>query len=114
MKKYYRYIELCNYYLGKFREKKYFYYHLQNFINEDIREWNTKPPNIDAICYYGWKVYNSLNTIEEKKNFIYALICMSHKIIKSFRNLKFVEAKNILTSVRVNEEIFKNNYLFFL
>jgi hypothetical protein len=38
---------------------------------------------------------------------------MSHKVIESFRNLKLVEVKNILTSVRVNEEIFKNNYFIF-
>jgi hypothetical protein len=112
VKKYYLYVELANYYLGRFEKKENFVYHLKNFINEDVGEFNTTPKNIDAICYYGWKVYNSLN-IEEKKNFIYALICMSHKVIESFRNLKLVEVKNILTSVRVNEEIFKNNYFIF-
>jgi len=114
MKIYYMYIGLCNYYLERFREKKYFYYHLRNFINEDVREWNTKPPkNIDAICGYAWKVYSSLETVEDKKNFIYSLFVCNHKIIEAFRNMKLVEVKRLLTSVKVNEEIFKKNYLTF-
>jgi hypothetical protein len=111
MKKYYLHIELCNYYLERFKKKEYFFYHLKNFINEDVREWNTKPPkNVDAICEYGWKVYSSLSD-EEKKDFIYALFVMSHAVINAFRDMKLVEIKRILTTVKVNEEIFKKNYL---
>ena len=113
MKKYYFHIELCNYYMMRFKKRENFYYHLKNFIKEDVREFNTKPPkNIDAICNYGWKVYSSLSE-DEKRNFIYALFTMSHKILEAFRNMRLVEIKKILTTVKVNEEIFKNNYLVF-
>ncbi|NPA63049.1 MAG: hypothetical protein GXN95_05810 [Methanococci archaeon] len=114
VKKYYMGIEIANYYLERFKSKENFFYHLKNFIEEDVREWKTKPPkNIDAICNYGWKVYNSLKSVEEKKNFIYALLCMPHRILEAFRNMKLVEVKKILTTVKVNENIFKNFYLVF-
>ncbi len=114
MKKYYKCIELTNYYLKEFERKERFYYHLKNFIKEDVKKWNTKPPkNIEAVCNYGWKVYTSLQNIEEKKNFIYALICMHHRIIELFKNMRLVEVKRLLTTVKVNEEVFKNNYYIF-
>ncbi len=114
VKKYYLYIEVANYYLGRFEKKENFFYHLKNFIKEDVREWHTKAPkNIDAICNYAWKIYSSLKTNEDRKNFIYALICMGHKVIESFENMKLVEVKKILTTIKVNEEIFRNNYFIF-
>ncbi|ABR56818.1 hypothetical protein Maeo_1242 [Methanococcus aeolicus Nankai-3] len=114
IKKYYLYIELCNYYLEKFKKKDNFYYHLQNFIYEDIKKFDTKPlNNIDNLCHYAWHIYHSLKSIEEKKNFIFVLFAMYNKIIELFKNMKFVYIKKILTTIKVNEEIFKNNYYVF-
>jgi len=114
VKKYYVGIEIANYYLNRFKSKENFFYHVKNFIEEDVREWKTKPPkNINAICNYAWKVYNSLKTVENKKNFIYSLLCIPHRIITAFREMKLVEVKKIMTTVKVNEEVFKNYYLVF-
>ncbi|WP_292459490.1 hypothetical protein [Methanothermococcus sp.] len=37
---YYYYIELCNYYLDEFKNRKKFDYHLKNFIKEAVKEFN--------------------------------------------------------------------------
>jgi len=102
---------LVKYYYEKFKTKKGFEYHFFNFLNENVK-FEKPLKNSGNLLNYCWKVYSKLNE-NEKKNFLYVFMLYGEKIVELFENYKFVEAKKLLTTIKVNPEVFRDEVYYF-
>jgi hypothetical protein len=111
MRGYYLADALVEYYYERFKTKEGFEYHFFNFLNENVK-FEKPLKNPKNLLNYCWKVYSKLNE-NEKKNFLYGFMLYGKKIVELFENYKFVEAKKLLTTIKVNPEIFRDEVYYF-
>jgi len=102
---------IVRYYYGKFKTKEGFEYHFFNFLTENVK-FKNQLKNKKNLLNYFWKVYSNLSD-EDKKNFLYVFMIYGKKIVDLFENHKFAEAKKLLTTIKVNPEVFRDEVYYF-